>query len=199
MNGIDNITRRISEETQDEIDEIKKNANEECERITAEYRNIAQDEYWKILKKGKEDADRQADRMRSLAQAEAKKQMLALKQEMIGKAFDMAVEKLLEMPEEKYVEFLKSLAVKASRTGKEQIILSPSDRARFGKKVAMAANEVLEANGKTASLTLSEQTRAIKGGLILSEGKIDVNCSIETIVELRRNELAGEVAQLLYK
>ena len=199
MNGIDNITRRIGEETQIEIDEIRKKADEECEDIKTKYRQLAEEEYWKILNKGKQDAENRAQRMRSVAQAEVKKQMLSLKQEMIGRAFDKAVEKLLSMPEDEYVEFLKSLAVKASRTGKEQIILSPGDRTRYGKKIAVAANEALQAKGKTASLTLSEKTGAFRGGLILSEGRIDVNCSIETIVELRRNELAGEVAKLLYK
>lgn len=199
MNGIENITRRIGEETLIEIDEIKKKTEEECESIKAKYRKTAEEEYWNILNKGKQDAESKAQRMRSAAQAEVKKQLLAVKQEMLGRAFDMALEKILSMPEDRYVEFLKSLAVKASRTGKEQIILSPSDRARYGKRVAAAANEALQAMGRPASLTLSEKTRAIRGGLILSEGKIEVNCSIEAIAELRRNELTGEVAKLLFE
>jgi V/A-type H+-transporting ATPase subunit E len=52
--------------------------------------------------------------------------------------------------------------------------------------------------GRPAALTLSEQSRAIKGGLILSDGNIEINCSIETITALRKNELAGEVAKLLF-
>ena len=176
-----------------------KKADEQCEAIRTRYRKMAEEEYWRILNKGKQEAENRAQRMRSVAQAEAKKQMLSLKQEMIGKVFEMAVEKILSMPEDQYVDFLKSLAVKASRTGKEQIILSPGDRARYGKKIAVAANEALLAKGKTASLTLSEKTGGFRGGLILSEGRVEVNCSIETIIELRRNELAGEVAKLLYE
>lgn len=197
MNGIDRITVRIDEEIRKEIDEIKRKADKDCEEIRLHYREIAQNEYWKTMKKGKEESDRLAERMRSMAQAEAKKQILALKQEMIEAAFEMAADKLASMPEEKYIDFLKSLAVNASTTGKEQIILSPADRSRFGKKAAVAANETLSRNGKTAELTLSEQTRAIRGGLILSEGNIDVNCSIDMILEIRRNELTGEVAKLL--
>jgi V/A-type H+-transporting ATPase subunit E len=198
MNGIENITQRIREDTQRELDEIRKNAEAECESTKSRFKKEAQDAYWKIVAKGKEDADQKADRMKSLAQTEVKKQMLAFKQEMIGAAFDLSTRKILSMPEDDYIGFLVSLAVNASRTGREQIILSPGDRARYGKKIAITANEVLESKGKAAALTLSEQSRAIRGGLILSDGNIEVNCSIETIIALRKNELAGEVAKLLF-
>jgi V/A-type H+-transporting ATPase subunit E len=199
MNGIENITQRIGEETRREIDEIRKNAEAECESIKNRYKALAQDEYWKTVAKGKEESDRRTERMKSLAQTEVKKQMLALKQEMIAAAFDMAVLKVLSLEESKYIDFLVNLAVNASRNGKEQIILSPGDRTRFGKKVVVSTNEALASKGRPAALTLSEQSRAIKGGLILQDGNIEINCSIETITALRKNELAGEVAKLLFE
>ena len=94
--------------------------------------------------------------------------------------------------------FLASLAVRASSTGNEEIILSPADRSRYGKRVATAANEALEAAGKTGGLRLSENTRNIRGGLILQNGKIEMNCSIETMLAMRRSELAGTVAEKLF-
>jgi V/A-type H+-transporting ATPase subunit E len=198
MNGIENITQRIGEETRREIDEIRKNAEAECESIKNRYKALAQDEYWKTVAKGKEESDRRTERMKSLAQTEVKKQMLALKQEMIAAAFDMAVLKVLSLEESKYIDFLVNLAVNASRNGKEQIILSPATAPASVKRLSFRLTKRWRQR-RPAALTLSEQSRAIKGGLILQDGNIEINCSIETITALRKNELAGEVAKLLFE
>ena len=47
-------------------------------------------------------------------------------------------------------------------------------------------------------LTLSEETRPIVGGLILSQGRIEINCALDTLADLHRSELAGEAARLLF-
>ena len=47
-------------------------------------------------------------------------------------------------------------------------------------------------------LTLSEETRPLKGGFILSDGKVEVNCSFDTLVRLQKTETAGEVAKRLF-
>jgi V/A-type H+-transporting ATPase subunit E len=47
-------------------------------------------------------------------------------------------------------------------------------------------------------ITLSEQTRPIQGGLLLSSGAVEVNCALETLVRLSRTELTHEVSELLF-
>ena len=38
----------------------------------------------------------------------------------------------------------------------------------------------------------------MKGGFILSDGKVEVNCSFDTLVRLQKTETAGEVAKRLF-
>ena len=78
---------------------------------------------------------------------------------------------------------------------REKLIFSPSDRARLGKAVVLAANERL---GEGAMLTLSEESRPMKGGFILQDGAVEVNCTFDTIVRLQREALAGQVASVLF-
>lgn len=198
MNGMENILKRIERDAGAEVEQIRASSDKECEAIRDRYKEQAQAAYWKILTAGKAEADARAQRLASLAETEARKQMLALKQELIGKTFARAEEKLLSMPEEEYVAFLAGMAVRASSTGTEEILLSPADRSRYGKRVANAANQALEAAGKTGGLRLSESTRNIRGGLILQNGKVEMNCSVETMLAMRRNELAGTVAEKLF-
>jgi V/A-type H+-transporting ATPase subunit E len=57
------------------------------------------------------------------------------------------------------------------------------------------ANAALGGKGK---LTLSDETRPIRGGFILVNGSVEVNCTFETLVRLQRGEIAGEVAKQLF-
>ena len=50
----------------------------------------------------------------------------------------------------------------------------------------------------TGMLTLSEETRNIKGGFIMVDGDVEINCAFETLVRLQREKLEKDVAQVLF-
>jgi V/A-type H+-transporting ATPase subunit E len=194
MQGIENITSRIQADAQGEIDQILADAKAQAAEISARYDAQAKKESGEILSRGEKNVAEREERLTSVAQMETKKQTLAVKQEMLDKAFELAVDRLGELPEEKSVPLLAGLAAKASTTGREQLIFSQKDRARIGKAVVTAANEAVP----KGQLTLSQQTAPIRGGFILSDGDVEVNCAFETLVRLQRDEIAGEVAKVLF-
>ena len=195
MDGIEKITGRINEDVQREIDAMTADARRQADEIAARYEAQAQRESEEIVARGRRNADERVERLASVAQLEARKLELAAKQEMLQKAFDKALERLLTLPEEQYIVLLSELAVKAARTGREQVILSQKDRTRYGKQAVTAANEKL---GDKGHLTLSQESRPIKGGLILSDGDVEVNGTFETLVRLQRGALDREVAKVLF-
>ena len=195
MDGIEKITGRIAADTEQEIAELRAAAQRQADEIAGRYEAQAQRESADILARGRRSADERMERLASVAQLEARKLELAAKQEMLQKAFDKALERLLTLPEEQYIVLLSELAVKAARTGREQVILSQKDRTRYGKQAVTAANEKL---GDKGHLTLSQESRPIKGGLILSDGDVEVNGTFETLVRLQRGALDREVAKVLF-
>lgn len=199
MNGIEKIISHIKADSDAECKAIAEEASKKCEEIMAQYEKSAKDKYEKILNTGKQDAETHIDRLGHIAVLESKKQILTAKQEMVSLAFDGAIQMITELPESDYISLLVRLAVSAARTGREQVILSASDKARYGNIVCIKSNEVLAATGKPAALTLSEQTRNIRGGLILTSGDIEVNCSVETLVLQLKNELSSKVAGILFE
>ena len=198
MNGIEKILTHIKSECHAECEAIKRAADEECGRIRAKYARMEQDEYRKLMDTGKKEVERRLQRLNSLAALESKKHVLMTQQEMLAKAFEHAAQKLLDLPESDYVNFLASQACAASLSGMESIILSPYDRKRVGNETVKAANSALRAARKNASLTLSDRTADIRGGLILSSGDIEVNCSVDALVAAHRNELSPYVASVLF-
>ena len=198
MNGIEKILEHIKSESDAQCAAIERDAAEECERIREQYADIEQDEYRKLVDTWSADAARRLERLNSLAVLESKKHVLTTQQEMLSEAFEHAAKSILGLPESEYISFLAKIACAASLSGTEAIILSPGDRDRIGKQVLDAANSALRAAGKTASLTLSDDSSDIRGGLILSGGDIAVNCGVDALVAEYRNELSPAVASILF-
>ena len=223
MNGIEKITSRINAETRAETDALLAKAKEQAAQIAAKYQAQADAEQAELTAKNQKAAAEREERLVSVAQMEARKVSLAAKQEMVERAYALALEKLCAMPDSQYVEVLAALLAEASSTGKEEVIFSPEDRDRIGKAAVAKANErvgrasapeaapatskvgamiskmVAGVAAKTAGgLTLSQETRPIKGGFILKDEHVEVNCTFDTLVRLQKAETAGLVAKKLF-
>jgi V/A-type H+-transporting ATPase subunit E len=226
MNGIEKITARIAQDADAEIQQQDKQTQAQVQAIQAEAQAEAEKLSADILTRGRKNADERLERLQSAAQLERRKLELAAKQEVLGEAFDRALEKLCTLPDEKYIALLTKLVLEASTTGKEQLVFSQKDRARVGKQVVVAANDALGKKpasalpgaitdtkvgailGKVvnstaakvtgAGMTLSEETRDMKGGFIMLDGDVEINCAFETLVRLQREKLEKEVAQTLF-
>ena len=150
------------------------------------------------MAEGVKAAETRLQRLGSAAEMEAKKSILAFKQEMVAKAFADEETALANLPEEQYVQFLASQAARAASSGTEELIFNARDQKAVGDKVAKAANALLVRRGVRGGLTVSADTRAVSGGVIVRQGNIEVNCAVETLVQLRRSELASQVAEILF-
>jgi V/A-type H+-transporting ATPase subunit E len=199
MNGIEKITARINADAAQEIESVTTRAEEQIKSINENYEYVAQQAYFTAMSNGKAAAQTRLERLASADTMNGKKALLETKQQVLDETFAKALDRLCQLPEDQYCALLVKLAVEGSTTGKEELVFSAPDRARYGKKVVVAANEALEAAGKPAGLTLSEQSRDIRGGLFIKNGAIENNCAFETIIRLLREQLAGETAKVLFE
>ena len=195
MNGIEKITGQIGADVQKEIDALMADAKAKAEETAQRYEAQAKREAEALLERGEKRAAEHEDRLVSTARLEAKKQVLASKQALVEQAFDQALEQLLALPEQEYIDLLARLAVSAVTTGQEQVALSQKDRARYGKQIVTRANDKL---GEKGRLTLAGESRPIRGGLILVGDRVEVNCSFETLIRLQKESMTAQVAQILF-
>ena len=193
MNGIEKITQRIASDAQAEVDRILGDAREEAARISANYRAQADAEAQELDAKNERAAAEQEERLISAAQMKASRLQLAAKQEMVEKAYIQALDKLCAMPKEQYVDVLAKLLVEASSNGKEEAVFSKEDREQVGKAAVEKANQI---SGK--QLRLSEESLPIRGGFILKDKNVEVNCTFETLVRLQKAETTGAVVKTLF-
>ena len=194
MKGTEKIIAHIQADADAQAAEILAQAEERCAGIRAGYEQQAKEAYAERIRAGvKENQDR-LDSMERLANMEGRKAILALKQDMVAKSFDRAVDKLVALPEAQYIALLAKLAVNASVTGDEEIVLNARDKKDLGDKLLKAANEKLSGG----HLRLAKDTGDFKGGLILRRGNIEANCTAELLVSLCREEMAAQLAGVLF-
>ena len=110
MNGIEKITGQIAVDAQKEIDALLQQARDQAAQTAAGYEAQAASQSQAILERGEQEARRRKERLIDGARMEGRRAVLQTKQELVGRAFDLALEKLTGLPEEEYIALLARLA-----------------------------------------------------------------------------------------
>ena len=195
MTGIEKIVAKINEEAEADYRRVISQAEAEADTILQDAAAAAKSSAAETLE-GVEAERREIERRAvSMAGLEVRKMRLELKQKLLQQAFDEALSQLLSMPEAEYEKFLVSLASRAAENGAE-LVFSAQDRKKYGETVVAGVNSVLKSRG--AVVSLSEKTRNISGGVIVCNGRVEVNCAFDTLLADQREELAAETAKILF-
>ncbi len=197
--GADRIIRRVLNDAQARAESIKAEADEQAKTFESEARQKANRKKEHILEQARKGAAEQKGRIIGVAQLETRKDLLSAKQEMIGEAFKKALDKLINLDDKTYLSVISNLLLSMVETGSETVIFSARDKEKITDKFWNEINETLEKQGKKGQLKLSEETREIQGGFILQAGGVEINCSFESLLEMKRDELEPEVAEMLFK
>ena len=195
MKGIEKITARIAADAEAANSAVREESAKRIAEIRAEYDKKAQEEAAAILRAGEKEAQQHASRIERNAQLEAKRDVLGIKQEMVSKAFELAKSKFALMPQAEYVAYLSRQVVSCC-SGEAQLVLNAADKEKYGAQLEVLCNVLLKGKG---SVTVAEETADIVGGFILKQGDVEVNGTIDILLELIRGELAAQVAQVLFE
>jgi len=198
MEGLNRIIERIASDTEQDAAALLTHAQEDAHEKLLHYQAIAKKRLDHLLTAGKIEAQELVLRTNSAAELDARKTLLTVKQELVSSVFEEALEALASLSSEEYRSFLIRMAYKASLTGSEEVLLNSSDLQTHGAAIKEGANRMLSSAGKNAALTLSPEVHFFSGGLILKNGQVETNCTLEVLVKQARNTMTSEVAKVLF-
>jgi V/A-type H+/Na+-transporting ATPase subunit E len=199
--SVENIVKKILDEAQTDARSIAEKSLREGARLSAQLDREEAEMRETAIKKIEIEAQEVVKRRASSARLEGRKRILGEKDMIVGEVYAEVKERILSLPEDSYLDFLKRLAIRYCAGGDEMIMLSAKDIARFKGKLAQWEKDVARATrkqGKKGTITVSSVARNIEGGLVLSRERTEVNLDIAVILSETRYDLEGEVTEILF-
>ena len=191
------VVNKILAEARQQAEAIIQDASEKRDR---QHRQL-QDELSAYRDETQRLADEAAEDRRSRLLAAARmdnaRALLTAKTELLDAVFRKAEERIAQLPDESYKALMAKLMSKAVETGDEEVIVGKNER-RIGADFIKQVNRSLGAGFK-GNLRLSDKHADIKGGFVLSRGKVRINASVEVLVERLREAMETELAARLFE
>ena len=195
--GLEKIIKSIEEESQKSADERIKYAKNMAKGILDETRLEITRESLKISDKAEKDAINIISRAKSVSENEKKKMILNAKSQIISEIINEAKEKILSLKDEDYFNFILKIIESNLENQDGKLLFSQKDLARFTEKFKDQIKSLEEKN--SIKLTISNETRNISGGVIISYGDIEENCSIETLFQNNKEKIFDSLNSFLFK
>lgn len=196
MTGLDKIINCIDEEANLIAKKIIDEAKLKSEKIIADAEKTADNKAELIIKNAEEKANFILKRSMSLQDLKERELILNAKREQISYILDETKKFLISLPDKEYFEIVLKLCKKYLEPFKCKIIFSKLDLKRLTPEFK---NNLLElARDVGADLKISEKTKDISGGFILSYGDIEENCSFDALFESKFDLLSDKVNELLF-
>ena len=196
--SLEKILERIEKDAQSEAEKIRNRASATANEITKKAEAEAEELKAQALEQAESEAELRKERIISTARLDLRKARLAGRQDAIDVAFRGAVESLVNMEDEEYLKVMKDMILPNVQTGSEEIILSDRDKTRLSEKLLKEVNRQLSKDGGKGKLTISQDTYKMLGGFVLRRGKIELNCSFESLFKSFRGDLESEVSKILF-
>lgn len=196
MSGLDNIIKEIQAGAKAEADAILQEADKYCEEYMANVKKQVQEEVEQFQKKAEAERNLYEEKTKSGAGFRERNAILKAKQQSIQEVIKTAQEKLVNLPENEYFDFLTKLFEKNVQPQDGIMFFSEKDRERmpedFKEKIKTIAEE------KGGHVVIASDRAGIENGFILVYGEIEENCQIKALFDANSDRLKDIVNRQLF-
>lgn len=183
MSNLDNLTSKIINDAKEKAAEIEKKAKETAEEKYNSSMKKAQEKKEKILETGKRERELLSERMKSGANLKARDDKLKAKQSAIDKVILKLKERLVNMSEGEYIDYI-SKNIDASSFNEN-------------KKLIVKREYVNKVKERFPNIKV-EENEFVNSGFIVEENGIQENYTFEVKLDFMRDELEVEISKLLF-
>lgn len=198
MNGAEKIKEKIIADARERAEKIIEAARIEAQGIIKHAEKQAFQRVAIMTEKAKEDAALYKRRAQAAGEMEIKKNILKTRQDTIDEAFAIALERIAELPDDKYSRFLEEILLNAARDEEGELILNSKDKQRLGQQFIDRMNAKFRSLGRNAVLKLSADDLNSRGGFVIRYGDMEINCTLEVMLNMERPNLEAGVAAILF-
>lgn len=201
----DKIIQKIMEKAETDVQEIREEARikqeKRIEAINAQTEKMLLD-----IKEQEAEAIEEVYRRSTLmTRLEIRKNELALKRELVEKAFAEARRALDQLDDDAYIRLITRIVTEGVVTGDETLLVPKGVRSRYtgpfkGSQSMMdLLRQALRDAGKPDTLVLADEDAPFEGGVMLSGSSSDVNGSYDMLIAQVQDRDEREVYKQLFE
>lgn len=196
MTGLEKILESINNDAKRKAEEIISDAKKEEQKILEDARLKANQKGFEIINNAEKEARDIVSRAKSQACLERKNLLLKSKNNIIEKSINLTKEYILSLDDKDYFGLMLELCKKNAQPKKGELIFSKKDLERLPRGFKTAVSKIAKELG--GDLKVSENTVDIPSGFILSYGEIEENCSIDALINEKRDVLEDKLNSLFF-
>jgi len=190
MTSAEKILAGIIDSAKIGAEEIIATAQKEAETVKLGAEAKAEKEAKAIIASAEEKAELIKETGKSGAALILRDASLSCRREQIDALIEKTVEKIINMPDIEYFDFLYGIIVKNSLNN-GILMLSDKDLKRDVS--------ILKTMLSSTNIEISETPMNAKGGFVLKQGDIEINATLEALVHEKRGALVDEINNILMK
>lgn len=196
MAALSNIIDHIKKESEQNVNAIISDAEKYANKLMDDAKKNADNEVSTINKKC--EAELKSIAERSVSSSELKKKQIELesKHAIIVETIEMAKQKLINLPDAEYIDFIKKVFAKNIPTKDCKIVFNSKDLKRIPKNVIDELVSMSKQKG--ANVTVASEDAKIQSGFILDFGDTIGNCSFESLIDQNIDNLVDKVNKILF-
>lgn len=190
--SLEDIKKKIVEDAQKQAQEITQTSKKEISNLE----QLSKTKLTEIKKKSTAQAKFEAkNKARSIlisANIEAKNQILKQKRSIIEKILNLSIEKLENLPDEKYLKIIDSEMQKLKALNIDNIVIIPSKNKK--ELINKSANQILG-----QEVQVDQETDKISGGFLVKSNQTIIDFSFENLINELKPQLEKKLSITLFK
>lgn len=192
MNGLIQILAKIEEDNLLEVNKIKDDAKNQAEKIMADAEAAANAEAEVIIANADKKTSQMLENAKSGCDVLIKRAEVSAKSEVVADCIKAAAAEIKAMADEKYFEVIKKLILKYHHHNEDGVIaMNAKDVARMPKKFIADINKEISKNG--AKLVICDENADIDSGFIICYGGVVENCTFDSLIEEKKDEIKDKL------
>lgn len=197
MAGAEKLIEKILGDAKADADKYWREAEEKKLKMRDELLSDIGKQRARIEKEAEAAAQENKRRLAAVYDLEFRKQILAAKQEMMSRTRRLAFEKLCSVSDAEYIALMKKKLIDCAKTGGGSIAVSKNEK-RLGSAFLAEVNSELKRKTGKGEVKFSPEKLDIAGGFVYSEGGMEINVSLEALLEEVWQESETDAAKLLF-
>jgi V/A-type H+-transporting ATPase subunit E len=196
MTGIEKIIEKIENDCKITCDNIISKAQAEAQEITDKAKMSYEATKDDIIKASNEKSSKAIKLAQSRAENESRQAILEAKNHIIIEAVNEALEKLKNLPSEKYFDIIEKLIYNYAQKGHGVVHFSDKDTARIPPEFEAKINNSLKGEGK--SVSISSDPVFIDGGFVIVYDDIEQNCAFDALLNNSNDKIKDELFKVFF-